>query len=79
VFDDETRILIILPRALVDRARGLAGRATVSMKLPVSMQIVLRSLMEVGLKRPSDPALLKAIGRQADTVRRIRRMARRRA
>ena len=79
MFDDETRILIILPRALVDRARGLAGRATVSMKLPVSLQIVLRSLMEVGLKRPSDPALLKAIGRQADTVRRIRRMARRRA
>ena len=79
MFDDETRILIILPRALVDRARGLAGRATVSMKLPVSMQIVLRALMEVGLKRPSDPALLRSIGRQADTVREIRRVAHRRA
>ena len=79
MFEDETRILIILRRELVDRARGLAGRATISMKLPVSLQIVLRALIEEGLKRPTDPALLDNIGRQADTIRQIRRSAPRRA
>jgi hypothetical protein len=78
MFDDETRILIILPRGLVDRARGLAGRATVSMKLSVSLQIVLRALIDEGLKRPTDAGLLDNISRQADTVRQIRRAARRR-
>ena len=77
MFDDETRLLIILPRDLADRARGLAGRATVSMKAPVSVQIVLRALIDEGLKRPTDPALLANISRQADTVRQIRRAARR--
>jgi len=75
MFADETRILIILPRGLADRARGLAGRATVSMKLPVSLQIVLRALIEEGLKRPTDLPLLGNIGRQADAVRQIRRPA----
>ena len=79
MFDDEARLLIILPRDLVDRARGLAGRTTVSLKLPVSVQIVLRALIEEGLKRSTDPALLRNIGRQADTVRQIRRAAGRRA
>jgi hypothetical protein len=79
MFADETRILIVLPRDLVDRARGLAGRATVSMKRPVSLQIVLRALLDEGLKRPTDPALVRNIDRQADTVRQIRRAARRRA
>ncbi len=79
MFADETRILIILPRGLADRARGLAGRATVSSKLPVSLQIVLRALIDEGLKRPTDPALLGNIGRQADTVRQIRRRTRSRA
>ena len=79
MFDDERRLLIILPRDLVDRARGLAGRATVSMKLPVSVQIVLRALIEEGLKRSTDPALLRNINRQAETVRQIRRAAHRRA
>ena len=78
MFADETRILIILPRGLVDRARGVAGRATVSLKLPVSLQIVLRALIEEGLKRPTDPTLVSNIGRQADTIRQIRRAARQR-
>jgi hypothetical protein len=78
MFADETRILIVLPRDLVDRGRGLAGRTTVSMKRAVSLQIVLRALIEEGLKRPTDPALLGNIGRQADTVRQIRRAARQR-
>jgi hypothetical protein len=78
VFDDEARILIILPRSLVDRARELAGRATISMKVPVSVQIVLRALLEEGLKEPKDSALLGNIRRQADTVHRIRSEAGRR-
>jgi hypothetical protein len=78
MFPSETRVLIILPRELVDRARTLAGRATMSMRLPVSLQIVLRALIEEGLRRPTDPALLANVNRQAETVRRIRREARRR-
>jgi hypothetical protein len=78
MFADETRVLIILPTALVNRARGLAGRATMSMKLPVSLQIVFRALIEESLKRPTDEGLLANIGHQAETVRRIRSEARRR-
>jgi hypothetical protein len=77
MFQSETRVLVILPRDLVDRARVLAGRATTSMRLPVSLQIVLRALIEEGLRRPTDPALLANVTRQAETVRRIRREARR--
>lgn len=78
MFESETRVLIILPRHLVDRARVLAGRATTSMRLPVSLQIILRALIEEGLKRPTAPNLLANVTRQAETVRRIRREARRR-
>jgi hypothetical protein len=78
MFANETRVLMVLPRDLVDRARGLAGRTTISMKLPVSLQIVFRALIEEGLKHPGDQALLANIGRQAATVRRIRSEARRR-
>jgi hypothetical protein len=48
------------------------------MRLPVSLQIVLRALIEQGLKRPTDPSLLANVSRQAETVRRIRREARHR-
>lgn len=78
MFEDETRVLVILPRATVDRARRLAGRATIAMKLPVSLQIVFRALIEEGLKRPTNPELLANVSRQAETVRRIRSEARRR-
>jgi hypothetical protein len=79
MFESEARVLVILPRDLVDRARVLAGRATTSMRLPVSLQIVLRALIEEGLRRPTDPGLLANVNRQAETVRRIRREARGRA
>jgi hypothetical protein len=45
VFPSETRVLIILPRHLVDRARVLAGRAMPSVRLPVSLQIIFRALL----------------------------------
>jgi len=78
MFANETRVLMVVPRDLLDRARALAGRTTTSMKLPVSLQIVFRALIEEGLKHPGDQALLANIGRQAETVRRIRSEARRR-
>jgi hypothetical protein len=43
------------------------------------VQIVLRALIDEGLKRSTDPAVLRNISRQANTVRQIRRAARRRA
>jgi len=78
MFEEETRVLVVLPRDVVDRARQLAGRATIAMKQAVSLQIVLRALLEAGLKRPADPALLANVRRQAETVRRIRSEAGRR-
>ena len=78
MFPSETRVLVIVPRDLVDRARALAGRATTSMRLPVSLQIVIRGLIEEGLRHPRNPRLLANVRRQAETVRRIRREARRR-
>ena len=77
MFENETRVLIILPQELVDQARVFAGKATTSMKLPVSLQIVFRALIEEGLKRPEGRALRANVARQAETVRRIRSVARR--
>ena len=78
MFQSEAHVLVILPRDLVDRARTLAGRATMSMRLPVSSQIAFRALIEEGLRRPTNPGLLANVSRQAEAVRRIRREARRR-
>ena len=78
MFESEARVLVILPSDLLDRARALAGRATTSLRLPVSLQIVFRALIEEGLKRPGDEAIVANIGRQAETVRRIRSESRRR-
>jgi hypothetical protein len=77
MFPSETRVLIIVPQEVVDRARAFAGRATAATKLPVSLQIVFRALIDEGLKRSGDPALMANIARQAETVRRIRSEARR--
>jgi hypothetical protein len=60
----------------MDRARAYAGKATMALKLPVSLQIVLRALIEEGLKREDNPALLANVDAQAKAVRHIRRMAR---
>ena len=78
MFPDKTRVLLILPQDVLDRARVLAGKATAALKLPVSLQIVLRALIEEGLKAGDAPALLTNIEGQAKTVRHIRSGARRR-
>jgi len=78
MFEQKTRVLLVLPQDLLDRARVLAGKATTTLKLPVSLQIVLRALIEEGLKRDGDRALLANVEGQAQAVRRIRRLAPRR-
>src|SRR5207249_317012 len=46
---------------------------TAAYKLPVSLQVVLRALIEEGLKREDHPGLLTNIERQAQAVRQRRR------
>ena len=76
MFEQKSRVLLVLPQDLLDRARVLAGKATTVLKLPVSLQIVLRALIEEGLGRDGDRNLLANIEGQAQAVRRIRRLAR---
>jgi hypothetical protein len=54
----------------------LAGKATTALKLPVSLQIVLRALIGEGLKRDDEPAFLANVEGQALAVRHIRRATR---
>jgi hypothetical protein len=79
MLEDRARVLLILSEDVLARARVLAGRATVRLKLPVSLQIILRALIEEGLKRADHPALLTNIEAHANAIRRTRRLARRRA
>ena len=68
MFENETRVLLILPQEILDRARILAGKTTTVLKLPVSLQIVLRALLEVGLRRENHAALLGSVESQAKAV-----------
>ena len=72
MFANKTRGLLILPQDVLDRARVFAGKATTTLKLPVSLQIVLRALIEEGLKRDGDRSLLANVEGQARAVRRMR-------
>ena len=76
MFAKKTSVLLVISRDVLDRARVLAGRATAVLKLPVSLQIVLRVLISEALKRSDDRALLANIEGQAKAVRDIRRAAR---
>ncbi len=77
MFEEKTRVLLILSRDVVDRARVFAGKATTALKLPISLQIVLRALIEEGLKREEHPALLANVEGQAKAVREKRILVRR--
>jgi hypothetical protein len=72
MFDGRTRTLLILPQGVLDDVRVLAGKATTTLKLSVSVQIALRALVEEGLKRDGDRRLFANIESQAQAVRRIR-------
>jgi len=75
---NRARVLLILSEDVLARARVLAGKTTVKLKLPVSLQIILRALIEEGLKRENHPTLLASIEAHANAIRRSRRLARRR-
>src|SRR5947209_20556697 len=77
LLQNKTKLLLILSQDVLDQARVIAGKATTVLKLPVSLQIVLRALIWVGLKRESHPALFANIESQARAVREKRSGARR--
>jgi hypothetical protein len=72
MFTNKTKVLLIVTQDVLDRARVVAGKSTTALKLPVSLQIVLRALIEVGLKPDNHPALLANVAGQARAVRRQR-------
>ena len=74
MFDNEGRVLLVLSREVLDQTRVLAGKATVALKLPVSLQIVLRALLEVGLQQAHHAILLAKIEDQAKAVHQRRRL-----
>ena len=72
MFEDKTRVLLVVPQEVLDRARMFAGAATTRFKRPVSLQMVLRALIDEGLKRDGDRAVLANVEDQVQTVLRIR-------
>jgi hypothetical protein len=72
MLEHRTRLLLVLSQDLLDQARVIAGKATTVLKLPVSLQIVLRALILVGLKRESNTAVFSHIESQARAVRQQR-------
>lgn len=79
ILENRARVLLILSENVLAQARVLAGKTTVKLKLPVSLQIILRALIEQGLKQENHPALLASIEAHAHAIRRTRRLARARA
>lgn len=77
MFEDRARVLLILPQEVLDRARVFAGEAITKLKGPVSMQIVLRALIDEGLKRERDRAILANIEGQVRAMRELRSRVRR--
>ena len=72
MFLNKARVLLVLPEESLGRARVLAGKAMATLRLPVSLQIVLRALIEEGLKRDDKQAILANVAAQAHAVRLIR-------
>jgi hypothetical protein len=72
MFEDKARVLLILPQEVLDRARVFAGEAITKLKGPVSLQMVLRALIDEGLKRGRDRTIVTNIEGQMQAVRAIR-------
>ncbi len=77
MFEDKARVLLILPQDVMDRARVFAGEAMTKLKGPVSLQMVLRALIDEGLKRDRDRTIVANIESQVRAVRELRSQARR--
>jgi hypothetical protein len=77
MFEDRARVLLILPQEVLDRARVFAGEAMTKLKAPVSLQMVLRALIDEGLRRERDRALVTNIEGQVRAVRELRSRVRR--
>jgi hypothetical protein len=77
MFVDKARVLLILPQEVLDRARVFAGESITRLKAPVSLQMVLRALIDEGLKRDRDRAIVANIEGQMQAVRAIRSRGRR--
>ncbi|HJR00246.1 MAG TPA: hypothetical protein VKA83_01320 [Methylomirabilota bacterium] len=77
MFEDRAKVLLILPQDVLDRARVFAGEAMTKLKGPVSLQMVLRALIDEGLRRERDRALLTNIEVQMRAVREVRSRGRR--
>ena len=75
--EERARVLLILPREVLDRARVFVGEAMTKLKGPVSLQMVLRALIDDGLRRDRDRALLANVEGQMRAVREVRRRGRR--
>ena len=75
MFEDKTKVLLMVPQGVLDRARVFAGEAMSKLKRPVSLQMVLRALIDEGLKRHGDGAVLLNIEDQVQAVRQIRSRA----
>jgi len=72
MFEGRARVLLILPQEVLDRARVFAGEAMTKLKGPVSLQMVLRALIDEGLRRDRDRALLANVEGQMRAVRALR-------
>jgi len=72
MFEDRARVLLILPQEVLDRARVFAGESMTKLKGPVSLQMVLRALIDEGLKRERDRVLLANVEGQMRAVRELR-------
>ncbi len=72
MFENKTSVLLVVPQEIVDRARVFAGAATTRLKRPVSLQMVLRALIDEGLRRAGDRAVLANVEAQLQAIRRIR-------
>jgi len=77
VFEERARVLLILPQDVMDRARVFAGEAMTKLKGPVSLQMVLRALIDEGLKRDRDRTIVANIESQVQAVRELRSRAHR--
>jgi hypothetical protein len=74
--ESDGRVLLVISQDVLDRARALAGTTTAALRLPVSLQVVLRALIEEALKREDHPRLLASIESHAEAIRQRRRAAR---